>query len=186
MNGVLVGGTIAAALFLMWAVITYNRFVGLRRHIQESWADIDVELKRRYELIPNLVATVKGYAEYERETVEQVVELRAKAMENHGSAVSQALDESALMIGLKRMFAVVEGYPELKADTHYMALQKELANTEDRIAAARRFYNGNVRELNVLLESFPAGIIGRRFNFEAATFFELDSAAERVVPRIAS
>jgi LemA protein len=184
MNEALIGGLFAAALLLMWAVITYNRFVRLSRHIQESWADIDVELKRRYELIPNLVATVKGHAEYERDTIEQVIALRAKAMDNRGSAVSQALDESALMIGLKRMFAVVEGYPELKASTHYMALQRELANTEDRIAAARRFYNGNVRDMNVLLESFPAGVIGRKFNFEAATFFELASEAERVVPRI--
>jgi len=184
MNGVLVGGVIAAVLLLIWAVITYNRFVMLRRHTQESWADIDVELKRRYELIPNLVATVKGCAEYERETIEQVVDLRAKAMENSGSAVSQALDESALMIGLKRMFAVVEDYPELKANVQYLALQKELANTEDRIAAARRFYNGNVRDLNVLLESFPAGVIGRKFNFEPASFFELASEAERVIPRV--
>jgi LemA protein len=165
-------------------VATYNRFVQLRRHIQESWADIDVELKRRYELIPNLVATVKGYAEYERETIEQVLELRARALGSSGSAVSQAVDESALMIGLKRLFAVVEAYPELKANTQYLALQKELANTEDRIAAARRFYNGNVRDMNVLLESFPAGMIGRQFNFEPATFFELANEAERVVPRL--
>jgi LemA protein len=186
MNGevLAVGLIAAAALLLIWVVITYNRFVRLRRHIQESWADIDVELKRRYELIPNLVATVKGYAEYERETIERVVELRGKAMDSKGSAVSQALDESALMIGLKQMFAVVEGYPQLKANTHFLALQKELANTEDRIAAARRFYNGNVRDINVLLESFPAGVIGRRFGFEPATFFELAGEAERVVPRV--
>jgi LemA protein len=177
-----VGAAIALVL-LIWIVATYNRFVQLQRHIQESWADIDVELKRRYELIPNLVATVKGYAEYERETIEQLVELRNRALQNRGPAVFQAVDESALMMGLKRMFAVVEGYPELKANTHYLALQKELANTEDRIAAARRFYNGNVRDINVLLERFPAGVIGRKFNFEPATFFELANEAERVVPR---
>ena len=185
MPQLLLGGGVAVALVLLiWSVLTYNRFVQLRRHVQESWADIDVELKRRYELIPNLVATVKGYAVYERESIEQLVELRAKAMESRGSAVSQAVDESALMIGLKRVFAVVEGYPELKASTHYLALQRELANTEDRIAAARRFYNGNVRDMNVLLESFPAGVIGRKFDFEPATFFELAHEAERVVPRV--
>ena len=184
MSPVILVGVAVALILLIWIVGTYNRFVRLRRHVQESWADIDVELKRRYELIPNLIATVKGYAEYERETIEQVVELRARALENHGSAISQAVDESALMIGLKRMFAVVEGYPELKANTQYLALQQELANTEDRIAAARRFYNGNVRDMNVLLESFPAGVIGRKFNFEQATLFELATEAERVVPRV--
>jgi LemA protein len=177
----------AVVVFLafIWIVLTHNRFVRLSRHVEESWSDIDVELKRRYELIPNLVETVRGYAAFERDLLGRVVQLRNKAMRNEGTATSQALDESALMIGLKQLFAVVEEYPDIKANTHFLALQKELANTEDRIAAARRFFNGNVRDLNVLLETFPASLIGRKFGFKEATFFELDSEAERVVPRVA-
>jgi len=174
----------AVLILLVWAVATYNRFVRLGKHMRESWADIDVELKRRYDLIPNLVETVKGYAAYEQETLERITELRNKAMANEGSAASQAVDESALLIGLKKLFALVEAYPDLKANENFLALQNELANTEDRIAAARRFFNGNVRELNILRESFPTNIIGRMFRFAGGSYFELDSEAERVVPRL--
>jgi LemA protein len=174
----------AGGLVLLWVALTFNRFVRLRQHMRESWADIDVELKRRYELIPNLVETVKGYAAHERGVLERVVQLRNRAAANHGTAASQAVDESALMLGLKQLFAVVEAYPQLKADQHFLALQKELANTEDRIAAARRFFNANVRDLNVLRAQFPTSFIGGMFGFETATFFELDSDAERVVPRV--
>jgi len=169
---------------LLWIALTYNRFVRLRQHIRESWSDIDVELKRRYELIPNLVETVKGYAAYERETLEQVVKLRNRAMNNEGSAASQAVDESELLRGLKQLFALAEAYPDLKADESYLRLQRELALTEDRIAAARRFFNGNVRDMNILREGFPTNIVGRLFRFEPGTFFELDDEAERVVPRV--
>ena len=171
-------------LVVLWALLTFNRFVSLRSHLRESWADIDVELKRRYELIPNLVAAVKGYAGHERSVLERVVQLRNRAAANHGTAASQAVDESALMLGVKQLFAVVEAYPQLKADQHFLALQKELANTEDRIAAARRFFNANVRDLNVLRAQFPTSVIGGMFGFETGTFFELDSDAERVVPRV--
>ena len=170
---------------LVWFIATFNRFVRLRQHIKESWSDIDVELKRRYDLIPNLVETVKGYAAHERGVLERVIELRNKAAANNGPAASQALDESALLVGLKQVFVVAEAYPKLKADTNYLALQKELANTEDRIAAARRFFNGNVREMNALGQQFPTNIIGSMFKFEQGTFFELSSEAERVVPRVA-
>lgn len=173
-----------AALILLWATLTYNRFISLRQQTRESWADIDVELKRRYELIPNLVATVRGYAQFERGVLEQVTALRNKAQANQGSAASQAVDESALMLGVKQLFAVAEAYPQLQADTHYLALQKELALTEDRIAAARRFFNANVRDLNVLRAQFPTSIIGRMAAVQPGTFFELDHAAERVVPRV--
>ena len=175
---------IVVFVLLIWFVATYNRFIRLRQHIHESWSDIDVELKRRYELIPNLVATVKGYAAHERELLERVTELRNRAAANHGSAASQAVDESALMLGMKQLFAVVEGYPELKANANFLALQGQLAETEDRIAAARRFFNGNVRDMNVLRNSFPSSIVGSMFNFEQGTFFEIDNAAERVVPRV--
>ena len=185
-EGIIILGIIAAAVLLplIWFIATFNRFVRLRQHIKESWADIDVELKRRYDLIPNLVQTVKGYAAHERGVLERVIELRNKAAANHGPAASQALDESALLIGLKQMFAVAEAYPRLKADSNYLALQRELANTEDRIAAARRFFNGNVREMNGLCQQFPTNLVASAFRFEAGTFFELASEAERVVPRV--
>lgn len=179
-------GVVAAAVLLplIWFVATFNRFVRLRQHIKESWAGIDVELKRRWELIPNLVETVKGYASHEREVLERVVELRNRAAGPHGSAKEQAADESALGMGLKKLFAVAEAYPALKADRNFLELQQELANTEDRIAAARRFYNGNVREMNALVMTFPSNLIAGMFKFEQHSFFELDSAAERVVPRV--
>ena len=171
-------------LVLIWGIATYNRFVRLRYHIRESWADIDVELKRRYDLIPNLVATVKGYAKHEREVLERVTELRNQAARSDGSAAQQAVDETSLMLGLKQLFAVVEGYPELRSDAQFMALQKELGLTEDRIAAARRFYNGNVREMKNLREMFPTSVLGNLFGFQPGTFFELDKDAERVVPKV--
>src|SRR5688572_30994745 len=118
---------VAAVLLvpLVWLIANYNRMARLRQHIKESWSGIDVELKRRYELIPNLVETVKGYAKHERETLTQVIELRNRAAANHGSAASQAVDESALMIGVKRLFALAESYPQLRADVNFLALQKE-------------------------------------------------------------
>jgi LemA protein len=169
---------------LLWLVANFNRFARVKQQIRESWADIEVELKRRYDLIPNLVETVRGYAKHEREVLEMVVELRNRAMANNGPASGQAVDETALQIGMKRLFAVAEAYPNLKADAHFLALQQELANTEDRIAAARRFFNGNVREMNQLCDQFPTNLIASGFGFERATFFELGSEAERVVPRV--
>lgn len=177
---------IAVCLFLplIWFIANFNRFVRVRQHMRESWSDIDVEMKRRYELVPNLVRTVQGYADHEKAVLQEVVELRNRAMASHGTATQQAVDESALQIGMKRLFAVVENYPQLKADAHFLALQKELANTEDRIAAARRFFNGNVRDLNNLCEQFPTNLIAGIFNFRTAEYFELSSDAERVVPRV--
>ena len=176
-----------AGIFLLpmiWLIANYNRFASVRQHLRESWSNIEVELKRRYELIPNLVATVKGYAKHEQDVLESVTKLRNQAMANEGSAVEQAVDETALQIGLQRLFAVVENYPDLKADNHFLALQQELANTEDRIAASRRFFNGNVREMNQLCDQFPSNIVGNMFGFEKASYFEVASEAERVVPRI--
>jgi LemA protein len=173
-----------ALVALIWWIATYNRFVRLKHTTKESWADIDVELKRRYELIPNLVETVKGYTRHESAVLERVVQLRNAAMQNHGSAASQAKDENALLLGMKSLFAVVESYPQLKSDANFRALQEELAVTEDRIAAARRFFNGNVRELRNLRESFPASVVGTMMGIEEPTFFELDGDNERIVPRV--
>jgi LemA protein len=170
---------------LIWLIASYNGFVRVGQHLRESWADIEVEMKRRYELIPNLVETVRGYAKHERDVLEMVVKLRNQAMASHGAASEQAVDETALAIGMKRLFAVVESYPQLKADAHFLALAQELANCEDRIAAARRFYNANVRDLNQMREVFPTNLLASMFGFQGATYFELTSEAERVVPRIA-
>jgi len=179
---IIVGGILL--LVLIWFIANYNRFVRLRHHVKESWADIDVELKRRYDLIPNLVETVKGYAKHEREVLERVVELRNQARANEGSAESQAKDENVMLHALKSVFALSEAYPDLKSDRHFLELQNELALTEDRIAAARRFFNGNVRDMRNLREMFPTSIVANMFGFEVPTYFELDSDAERVVPRV--
>lgn len=175
---------IPLALGLVFVIAHYNSLVSVRQHLRESWSDIEVEMKRRYELIPNLVATVKGYAKHEQQVLEEVTQLRNQAMQNHGSAAQQAVDETALAIGMRRLFAVVESYPDLKASAHFLALQEELANTEDRIAAARRFFNGNVRELNQRCRAFPSNIVASMFGFRESSYFELTSEAERVVPRI--
>ncbi len=175
---------VVVLLGLIWGVANYNRMARLRQHIRESWSDIDVKLKRRYELVPNLVETVKGYASHEREVLEEVTMLRTRAVANTGSATSQAVDETSLLLGIKKLFAVVERYPALKADTNFLALQKELAITEDRIAAARRFYNANVREMSQLCETFPTNLLASAFGFVGGDYFELASDAERVVPRV--
>ncbi len=186
MEGYIVLAVVAAVVFLplLWLIANFNRLARLKQQIRESWSDIEVEMKRRYELIPNLVETVKGYAKHERDVLQMVIELRNKAMANTGSASNQAVDEAALQIGVKRLFAVAEAYPTLKADAHFLALQQELANCEDRIDAARRFFNGNVREMNQLCDQFPTNLIAHAFGFEQATFFELSNEAERVVPRV--
>ena len=176
---------LAAVLIpVIWWIAVYNRITNLKNTTKESWADIDVELKRRYDLIPNLVETVKGYAKHERETLERVVEMRNVAMGNQGSAESQGRDESQLGLAMKTLFAVVEGYPQLKSDANFRVLQEELAITEDRIAAARRFFNGNVRDLRNILEAFPTRIVGASMGVKMPTFFELTDESERVVPRV--
>ncbi|MGF1632554.1 MAG: LemA family protein [Phycisphaerae bacterium] len=162
----------------------FNRLTRLRQHIRESWADIDVELKRRHDLIPNLVETVKGYAKHERETLERVVALRNKAAAPHAGAASQANDEQHLQIGLRQLFAVAEAYPQLKADGQFLALQEMLADTEDRIAAARRFFNANVREMNQMCQVFPTNLVASAFGFGPEDYFELTDETERVVPRV--
>lgn len=171
------------AVPLIWFVANYNRFVRLRRHLDESWSNIDVELKRRHDLIPNLVSTVKGYAAHEKQVLERLIQLRAEAMAERSRA-ALARREQAIELGLAGVFAVAEAYPRLQADAHFLALQKELALTEDRIAAARRFYNGNVRDLNSLCEQFPTSIIASMFGFSTQEFFELGDPAQRKPARV--
>ena len=181
-SGVPVGWYVAGGivfLVLVWVALVYNSLVRLRQHCRESWSMIDTELKRRYELIPNLVATVKGYAAHERTALEAVVAARGAAVASTGSPASQARDENVLVGTLRRLLVVVENYPQLRADRSFLELQEELSNTEDRIQAARRFYNANVRDLNTRVESFPTNVIASLFGFAQAEFFEVEAAAVR-------
>ena len=171
---------IIVLLPVIFVVLTYNTLVSLRNYIRESWSNIDTELKRRYDLIPNLVATVKGYAAHEREVLEKVTELRTRCVANNGTPKEQAVDEVELVSAIKQLLVVVERYPDLKADQHYLALQKELVNTEDRIQAARRFYNGNVRDYRNQCETFPSSIVAGLFAFQPEGFFDVPSAVREV------
>ena len=166
------------------AVGMYNSLVSGRNHVRESWSGIDTELKRRYDLIPNLVETVRGYAKHEREVLERVTEARTRAVASTGSPASQAQDENALVGALKQLFAVVEGYPDLKASQNFLALQHQLTETEDRIQAARRFYNANVRDYNNRCQMFPTNLMAGVFKFEPAEFFEIESAVQREAPKV--
>jgi LemA protein len=169
---------------LVWAVVQYNVLVGLRNYISESWSNVDTELKRRYDLIPNLVATVKGYAAHEREVLERVTDLRNRCLANNGSPAQQAGDETQLVDALKQLLVVVENYPQLKADRNYLRLQQELINTENRIQAARRFYNGNVRDYRNRCESFPSNLVARVFGFGMTQEFFSVPPAVREVPNV--
>ena len=161
------------AALVLYAVFLYNRFVTLGKRAEEAWADIDVQLKRRYDLIPNLVETVKGYAAHERKTLEQVTEMRTRAM-NATAPHERAEAENMLAGALKSLFAVSENYPNLKANENFVELQRELSDTENKLQAARRFYNGTVRDLAVALEAFPSNIVGSAFGFSGREYFELD------------
>ena len=184
MGGFLCVMAVVVGVPLIWFIVTYNRFARLGQLVKESWSGVDVELKRRHDLVPNLVATVKGYAQHEKETLELVVAARAKAVQA-GDALRERVDgETALTRSLGRLIAVAESYPELKADRHYLELQRELSLTEDRIAASRRFFNANVRELNALRIEFPSNIVGGMFGFKEERFFELDDSSERAAPSV--
>ena len=169
------------AVLLLWLALTYNALVRTRQQVHESWSGIDTELKRRYDLIPNLVETVRAYAGHERETLDEVTAARARASASRGGPASQAADEKPLTDGLRRLLAVAERYPDLKAARNFLALQHELANTEDRIQAARRFYNANVRDLNTRIEVFPSNVVAGLFGFRPAEYFEVETASVRRV-----
>lgn len=164
-------------LLVLWGIVIYNRFVALVNRAKEAWADIDVQLKRRYDLIPNLVETVKGYAKHEQGTFDRVTRARVEAM-GAQNPKEKAKAENMLTDTLKSLFAVAEAYPDLKANQNFLELQRELSDTENKVQAARRFYNTNVRDLNTALESFPSNIIGKMFSFAAREFFELAEGEE--------
>ena len=164
---------IIIGVVILWLVAVYNGLIRLKNRVNEAWSDIDVQLKRRYDLIPNLVNTVKGYATHEKELFEKVTEARTRAM-GAGSKEDKAQAESALSGTLKSLFAVAEAYPDLKANQNFLELQRELTDTEDKIQAARRFYNGNVMEFNTKIELFPNNLIAGMLNFTKREFFGAD------------
>ena len=170
---------IAAIMFFpfLYFIGTYNRLVRLRASVKESWADVTTELKRRHDLIPNLVSTVKGYATHEREIMEEVTKAREAALTLSQSPAAQAQSENLLSQALKSLIGIAENYPDLKASQNFLGLQRELANTEDRIQASRRFYNANVRDINVTVQSFPSNLVAGMCGFRQEEFFQVDDAA---------
>jgi len=187
MTWIIIAAIGAVAVYVIFA---YNRFVQLVQRTKEAWADIDVQLKRRYDLIPNLIETVKGYAAHERGVFEEVTNARAKATQVHvdpsnitaEQITAMAGAESALGASLGKLLAIAEAYPDLKANQNFAQLQTELVDTENKIQAARRFYNGNVRDLKIALESFPSNIVGSTFNFKEEQYFELEAGSVEKEP----
>jgi LemA protein len=171
---------IVIVVAVLWIIMIFNGLVTLKNRAKEAWADIDVQLKRRYDLIPNLVETVKGYAAHESQLFEKVTQARAAAMSATGLK-DKGDAENALSGTLKSLFAVAENYPDLKASTNFLELQRELTDTEDKIQAARRFYNTNVRDLNIKIESFPANLIANSFGFKEMELFETAEAEKEPV-----
>ena len=176
----------AVALVVLWVIFAYNRLIVLKNRTKEAWSDIDVQLKRRYDLIPNLVETVKGYASHEKEALENVIKARSAAMSAKESGDPQKMGqaENALTGTLKSLFALSENYPDLKASVNFLELQRELRDTEDKVQASRRFYNTNARDLNTKIETFPTNLIAKIFGFAKVDFFEVEGAEERQAPKV--
>jgi len=166
------------AIIIIWIIWAYNSLVTFKIRVKEAWSDIDIQLKRRYNLIPNLIETVKGYAIHEKELLESVTQARTTAMNAQGTT-KKAEAENMLSNTLKSLFAVAENYPTLRASENFAKLQDELSDTENKIQAARRFYNGNVRDFNTKIQIFPINIIASTFNFKTENFFELENEKER-------
>lgn len=164
---------VVIGILIIWFIAVYNKFVTFRNRVQEAWADIEVQLKRRYDLIPNLVNTVKGYATHESGTFEKITNARAKAMQAH-SVGEHASAEKILGQAVTGLFGIAEAYPDLKANTNFLELQRELSDTENKIQSARRFYNGNVRDFATALQVFPSNIVGNMFAFKAPDYFDID------------
>ena len=178
--GIVLGGIV---LILLFVVFLYNRLVKLRNMVEEAWSGMDVQLKRRSNLVPNLVEAVKGYMGHERAVLTKVTELRAQSEATEGAAARGAI-ESRLSAAIGGLFAVAENYPDLKASQNFIDLQKNLTEIEDQIQLARRYYNGAVRNMNIAVESFPSNLVASRFGFQQAEFFELEDPADRAVPKV--
>ncbi len=173
---------IALGVVLLWLIATYNSLVKLKNRTDESWSDIDVQLKRRHDLIPNLIETVKGYASHEKDTLEKVIQARNLAMSAQNQGPTQAAEAENMLTGaLKSIFALSESYPDLKANQNFLQLQDELSDTENKIQAARRFYNGNVRDLNIKIETFPTNLFAQMLGFAKRVFFEANEAEKQNV-----
>lgn len=177
---VIVGVVVVVVLPVVYLAVTYNALVALRNYIHDAWANIDTELKRRHELIPNLVATVKGYAAHEKVIFERITELRAKCLAGLDRGAQSAAEENELAGALKQLLAVVENYPQLKADQNFLELQHQLVQTEDRIQAARRFFNGNVRDYRNRCETFPSSLVANLFGFEKRDYFQVHPSVRDV------
>jgi len=178
--------TIIVAILLIiifWIVAMYNGLVRLRNQVKNAWSQIDVQLKRRHDLIPNLVETAKGYMKHERETLDSITKARSQAVEASGVA-DQAKAEGELNNALSRFMLVVENYPDLKASQNFLSLQEELSSTENKVSFARQFYNDQVQTFNIKIESVPSNIIAGMFNFKQAEFFEIEAPAEKDVPKV--
>ena len=180
-------GIIVAVIVVFWIVGMYNRLIRMRNGVKNAWAQIDVQLKRRYDLIPNLVETVKGYAKHERETLDSVTQARnlAQAAAGQNASVGQRSKlEGELSGALSRLLAVVEAYPDLKANQNFLALQEELTSTENKISFARQFYNDSVKRFNDVVQMFPSNLIAGMFRFAAGEFFEVTEAEQREAPKV--
>ena len=171
---------IILAAIIVWVIMTYNRFIKLVNLVKESWSGIDVQLKRRFNLIPNLIETVKGYAKHEAETLEELTKMRTGTDDVH----ERGAEEGRISKAIQDLLVVVENYPDLKASTNFLELQRDLNEIETEIQMARRYYNGTVRDLNIQVESFPSNLIANIFNFNSAEFFEIDFAEQREVPKV--
>ena len=177
---------VLAALLVLWLVLTFNGLVRKRNRVQESWSQIDVQLRRRHDLIPNLVETVRGYADHERGTFEAVAQARAAAMSATGSGDARQIGsaETALAQSVRGLLAVSENYPQLRASENFLALQEQLVATEDKIAFARQYYNGSVRELNTKVQTFPVNLFASSLGFHTAEYFQVEDEAVRAVPEV--
>jgi LemA protein len=177
---VLIVIAVVVLLVILCAVVAYNRFVQQRQYVDNAWANVETELRRRYDLVPNLVQTVKGYAAHERATFEAVTAARASAVADDGTPAEQSQSEGVLVGALRSLLAVSEAYPDLKASTSFLDLQRQLIGTEDRIQAARRFYNNNVRAYNERVQSVPTNVIAKLFGFHERTYFNVEEAVHAV------
>ena len=177
---IMIAAIIILACLVLFFIVTYNSLVAGRQNVKEAWATVNTQLKRRYDLIPNLVEVVKGYAKHERETLAAVIEARSAAMSAKGVAGKNA-EEGALSGALKSLFALSESYPDLKANTNFLELQQELSDTETKIQAARQFYNTVVQSMNIKVKSFPSNIVAAMFHFSEEKYFELDEAEREAV-----
>jgi len=181
MDGLIFIGIVA--VIAIWLLVTYNKFVRLGTQAGEALADIDVQLKRRFDLIPNLVETVKGYAKHEQGTLDKVIQARNAAMQASAGGLSAGIAEQDMLSGaLKSLFALSENYPDLKANTNFLELQRELSDTENKVQASRRFYNGSVRDLNIAVDSAPSNLVAKIFGFTKKEFFDLPAGSVEAEP----